>query len=409
MAFWSPIAVRTGMVSDVKKIAVIGAGASGMFAATCAAEQGCKVDVYEHTEQAGKKILMTGNGKCNLTNLHMGSDCYYHDSDDQNILEKLLSEFSPADTIKWFERHGLLIRKRDTYVYPYCEQASAVRDVLYRSMIQSGVKLQCAYDCYHELEQLPDGGFRIGGKKYDCLILACGGKSARNTGSDGSGYEIAKKMGHHIITPRAALVQLHTDLPQFKLLGGLRVQGSVTYHGYTQKGEIQFTEYGISGIAVFQLSRIAVKDGFAQRKEAILDLYPDYSLEELTEIIADRISQSTNTDYEQALTGILHTKLIAYALKVLSLKDRSSAAGQIALLVKQMRIPITGSHKLDCAQVTQGGIPLYEVKEHLESVYVKGLYFTGEILDVDGICGGYNLQWAWSSGYAAAMECARDK
>lgn len=393
----------------MKKVAVIGAGASGMFAAVCMAEQGCRVDVYEHMDQTGKKILMTGNGKCNLTNLYMGEDCYYHDSDEKNILHQILADFSPTDAVAWFEKHGLLTRKKGTYVYPYCEQASAVRDVLYRSMLQAGVRLYCNYDCYRKLKVLSNGSFQIEEKTYDCLILACGGKSARSTGSDGSGYEIAKKLGHHVAEPKAALVQLHTDLPEFKLLAGLRAQGSVTYAGHIQKGEIQFTEQGISGIAVFQLSRLAVKAGFEKRTEAVLDLYPEYTKEELTGIIADRIGQSMPKDYEQALTGILHTKLIAYVLKVIPWSTCKNVAEWIASFLKEMKIPITGSHKLDFAQVTQGGIPLFEVNECLESTYVKRLYFTGEILDVDGICGGYNLQWAWASAHRVAMDCIHNK
>lgn len=401
------------------KIAVIGAGAAGMFAAVCAAERGAEVCLYEHMEEAGKKLLMTGNGKCNLTNLYVDGDCYYSDSDKEDILWQVLDGFTPTDTIAWFQQHGLMTRNRDGYIYPYCEQAAVVREVLLRSLEKAGVEICYGYDCYRSLKQLPDGAFLIGNREYDRLILACGGKSARHTGSDGSGYELAKKFGHHIIEPKPALVQLHTNLPEWKQLAGVRAQGSVTIHGHTQTGELQFTEYGISGIAVFQLSRLAVKEGFSKPVEAYLDLCPEYPAENLKEIVIDRISRLKSKPLLQALSGTIHTKILAYLLSALHLSEKNTSdfsgcqnmqymqdtVDRIVNFIKHMPVPITGSHKLDAAQVTQGGIPLYEVDASLQSVFTKGLYFAGEMMDVDGICGGYNLQWAWASGHVAACRC----
>lgn len=404
------------------KIAVIGAGAAGMFAAIGAAERGAQVCIYEHMEEAGKKLLMTGNGKCNLTNLKIEQECYYSDSDESNLHWQILSAFRPEDTVSWFEAHGLMVRNRNDYIYPYCEQAHVVRDVLLRSCEQTGVKIVYGYDCYKKLEVCADGRFRIGNESYDRLILACGGKSARHTGSDGSGYELAKRFGHTVVAPKPALVQLHTNLPEFKRMAGVRAQGSVTIDDWTQSGEIQFTEFGISGIAVFQLSRHAVKkllERPEQSVEASLDLCPDITREKLQKTIADRIGQCKKVTLFETLTGTVHTKILEYILFSLNLtrcttKTLTEApekliktAKQITNMIKDMRIPIVGSHKLDAAQVTQGGIRLDEVTESLESVHQKGLFFAGEMLDVDGICGGYNLQWAWASGYAAAQGCLR--
>ncbi len=399
------------------RIAVIGAGAAGMFAAICAAERGAQVRIYEHMEEAGKKLLMTGNGKCNLTNLRLERECYHTDSDNQDVMWQVLSGFSSEDAVAWFEKHGLMVRSRDGYVYPYCEQASVVRQMLLRSCEQAGVSIRYSYDCYRTLQITSDGRFQIGEEIYDRLILACGGKSARYTGSDGSGYELAKRFGHRVIEPKPALVQLHTDLPDFKQLAGVRAQGSVTIGDRTERGEIQFTEFGISGIAVFQLSRHVVKAGF--KIEAHIDLCPEYSLERLKEIVIDLIGQAKNKTLLHALTGTVHTKILEYMLLTLGYAqmraDELQAADKheelmavterIAEFLKGMCVPIIGSHKLDAAQVTQGGIPLFEVDASLQSVHQKGLFLAGEMLDVDGVCGGYNLQWAWASGYAAAQGC----
>lgn len=404
------------------KIAVIGAGAAGMFAAISAAENGAQVCIYEHMEEAGKKLLMTGNGKCNLTNLKIMPECYYSDSDERNLCWSILSVFTPKDTVSWFEKHGLMVRNRNDYIYPYCEQAHVVRDVLVRNCEQMGVKMVYAYDCYRKLEVCTDGRFRVGNEYYDRLILACGGKSARHTGSDGSGYELAKRFGHAVIAPKPALVQLHTNLPEFKRMAGVRAQGSVTIGGQMQSGEIQFTEFGISGIAVFQLSRQAVLKLWEQPKqqiEARLDLCPDITGEKLNKIIADRIGQYKGRTLLEALAGTIHSKILEYILYTLNLTKCTTeefvdapaklkkTTEQITHAIKAMCIPIVGSHKLDAAQVTQGGIRLDEVTDSLESVHQKGLFFAGEMLDVDGICGGYNLQWAWASGYAAAQGCVQ--
>ncbi len=404
------------------KIAVIGAGAAGMFAAIGVAQSGAQVCIYEHMEEAGKKLLMTGNGKCNLTNLKIEPECYHSDSDGSNLRWQILSAFTPEDTVSWFEAHGLMVRNRNDSIYPYCEQAHVVRDVLLRSCKQAGVKIVYGYDCYRNLEVCSDGRFRIGNESYDRLILACGGKSARHTGSDGSGYELAKRFGHTVIAPKPALVQLHTNLPEFKRMAGVRAQGRVTIDGRIQSGEIQFTEYGISGIAVFQLSRHAVKE-FLERPEqcmeASLDLCPDITREKLRKIVSVQIGQCKTVTLLQALTGTVHTKILEYILSRLNLtkcttealiaapEKLTKTADQITNMIKDMRIPIVGSHKLDAAQVTQGGIRLDEVTDSLESVHQKGLFFAGEMLDVDGICGGYNLQWAWASGYVAAQGCLR--
>ena len=402
------------------KIAVIGAGASGMFAAVQAAENGAQVCIYEHMDEAGKKLLMTGNGKCNLTNLKIASEDYYSDSDARNLRWQILSAFMPENTVSWFEKHGLMVRNRNDYIYPYCEQAAVVREVLLRACKQAGVKIVYGYDCYRSLEVNADGRFCIGEEYYDRLILACGGKSARHTGSDGSGYELAKRFGHTVVAPKSALVQLHTNLPEFKRMAGVRAQGSITLGSSTQSGEIQFTEYGISGIAVFQLSRHAVRslaEEKTQQIEVSLDLCPDITREKLQEIITDQISQCEKNSLFEALTGTVHTKILEYILFRLRLEKcmlqeiagapekRKETVNQLVNILKDMRIPIVGSHKLDVAQVTQGGIRMDEVTGSLESVHQKGLFFAGEMLDVDGICGGYNLQWAWASGYAAAQGC----
>lgn len=403
-----------------KNIAVIGAGAAGMMAAITAARAGASVTVYEHRGEAGRKLLMTGNGKCNLTNRRMDAR-YYHSGckDGENMIRSVLAGFDEMQTLAFFHEIGLLTYERDGYVYPQSEQAVTVRDVLVRECLIAGVSIHYDTDVYPLLEYQKDMGyFVIGSQRYDCLILACGGKSERQTGSDGSGYEIAKRFGHQIATPLPGLVPLYTSEPEWQMLSGVRakarlrlfVEGMLSGEAC---GELQFTAQGISGIPVFELSRTAVHslaDGKCVEAEiCFLNERKQETIRELVERMLARGDAGKNGDLQEEicikkrLTGIVNDKVIDFILH----KTREDClAEQVTRLLFSSRIVITGHGKLDHAQVTSGGVLLDEVDGHLESRLCSGLFFAGEILDVDGICGGYNLQWAWSSGYAAGKAAA---
>lgn len=399
---------------------MIGAGAAGMMAAVTAAREGALVTVYEHRSEAGRKLLMTGNGKCNLTNRRMDARYYYSGcAEGEHIIRSVLAEFDETRTLTFFHEIGLLTYERDGYVYPQSEQAVTVRDVLFRECLLSGVLFHFDTDIYSLLNYEKDTGtFTIGNQKYDRLILACGGKSERQTGSDGSGYELAKRFGHRIGTPLPGLVPLYTRESGWELLTGVRAKARLCLfvEGTMVKescGELQFTAQGISGIPVFELSRIAVHSICeGKRVEAEICFLNGRDQEAIQSLVGWMLArgigtegyiQNTRLSRKERMTGIVNDKILDF---ILQKTGGECLAEQMTRLLFSCRIAITGYGKLDHAQVTSGGILLDEVSAQLESRLCRGLFFAGEMLDVDGICGGYNLQWAWSSGYAAGRAAA---
>lgn len=404
-----------------RSVAVIGAGAAGMMAAVTAAREGASVTVYEHRSEAGRKLLMTGNGKCNLTNRRMDARYYYSGcAEGEHIIQSVLAEFDETQTLAFFHEIGLLTYERDGYVYPQSEQAVTVRDVLFRECLLSGVLFHFDTDIYSLLNyEKKTGTFAIGNQKYDRLILACGGKSERQTGSDGSGYELAKRFGHRIGTPLPGLVPLYTGESGWELLTGVRAKARICLfvEGTMVKescGELQFTAQGISGIPVFELSRIAVHSIYEGKRVEAEICFLNGRDQEAVQSLADRMLvresvmtggqlQNAGLSPKQKLTGLVNDKILDF---ILQKTGEEGLAEQVTRLLFSCRIAITGYGKLDHAQVTSGGILLDEVSAQLESRLCRGLFFAGEMLDVDGICGGYNLQWAWSSGYAAGRAAA---
>ncbi|MCM1538275.1 MAG: aminoacetone oxidase family FAD-binding enzyme [bacterium] len=417
-----------------KSIAVIGAGAAGMMAAVAAARAGAAVTIYEHRSEAGRKLLMTGNGKCNLTNLRMGTSYYYCGSEcGQRMVSSVLSEFDEEDTLSFFHGIGLLTYDRDGYVYPQSDQAVTVRDVLVRECLYQGVTFRYEIDVYPLMRQEKENGkFMIGETRFDCVILACGGKSERQTGSDGSGYELAKRFGHRVRTPLPALVPLYTDEADWQSMAGVRVKAGIRLfvdgiEAGEAQGELQLTAQGISGIPVFELSRIAVHAIYEGRSvEAEICFLNGREREQVEALLRQMLARGRGKNAAQTgarekgeilqkMTGIVNSKVLSFLLERVcrgaermqkALPDEGELAAEMARQLCALRIRISGYGKLEHAQVTSGGILFEEVTEHLESRLCKGLFFAGEMLDVDGICGGYNLQWAWSSGFAAGMRAA---
>lgn len=423
-----------------------------MMAAVAAARAGAAVTIYEHRSEAGRKLLMTGNGKCNLTNLRMGSSYYYCDSEcGQRVVSSVLSEFDGEDTLSFFHGIGLLTYDRDGYVYPQSDQAVTVRDVLVRECVYQGVTFCYDVDVYPLLRQEKENGrFMIGEARFDSVILACGGKSERQTGSDGSGYEIAKRFGHRISTPLPALVPLYTDEAGWQSMAGVRVKAGVRLlvdgiEAGKAQGELQLTAQGISGIPVFELSRIAVHAIYGGKSvEAEICFLNGREREQVEALIRRMLARGRkekehtgmlcetggvfcasdeqekngrrNMSVQQLLTGIVNEKILSFLVSrngwetAEGLHKIKTSDEQLAKAMTQqlfsLRISISGHGKLEHAQATSGGVLFEEVTEHLESRLCKGLFFAGEMLDVDGICGGYNLQWAWSSGFAAGMRAA---
>lgn len=400
-------------------IIVIGGGASGMTAAIAAARAGALVTILEHGARVGKKILSTGNGRCNLTNLDQSPNNYRGSRPEFAL--GALRQFSVADTLRFFGELGIHTKNRNGYLYPKSDQASAVLDVLRMELSRLGVLVECEVDIKGIV--LTGDGFAVKTDKgtRDCkkLILAAGSKAAPKTGSDGSGYALAKTLGHHIITPAPALVQLMAEGDFFKSLAGVRTDAQVTlcidnHIAHSEAGELQLTATGISGIVVFQISRFASRALLAKKRvEAILNFLPDFDKESWDSFLAQRIRHNGYKTMEEFFIGLFHKKLIPVLLKKAAIKRERCADSlsdyEWTLLweaIHSFTVKITAANSFDNAQVCCGGVDTREINEcTMESRKIPGLFFAGEIMDVDGACGGYNLQWAWSSGFVAG-SCA---
>lgn len=403
-------------------IGVIGGGAAGMMAAITAAGQGAKVTILERGERVGKKLLMTGNGKCNLGNLDLDMEKYY--GSDREWIAGSLERFGTEDTVRFFRSLGLLLKNKNGYLYPACEQASVVLDVLRNELKTLGVEI--ITECKINKIQKEKSGNQImvsdGNRElvFDRVILACGSKAAPKTGSDGSGYKLAKQLGHVIVPTVPALVQLKCEEEYLKAVAGVRAEGRVEVYKddvcvASETGEIQFTDYGISGIPVFQISRVVNYILREQNSvEVVLNLMPDYGEDDFEQLIVSRKLLQTDRTVEEFFTGMLNKKLMTLFAKLSGLKSNApveqaeeTAVRQVYEYCRSWKLHIIGSNPYDNAQVCAGGVDVTYVSEDMESRQVPGVFFAGELLDVDGKCGGYNLQWAWCSGYLAGMAATR--
>lgn len=404
-----------------RKVGVIGGGAAGMTAAVFAARAGAEVTILERNDRVGKKLLVTGNGKCNLGNYHLTMEEYY--GNNPKWIEKALQSFGTEETVDFFRGLGLLLKERNGYIYPACEQAAVVLDVLRFELQSLGVEIitECKINSIYKEKESGKIFLSDGTKKYtfDAVILACGSKAAPKTGSDGSGYKLAKQIGHRIIPTVPALVQLKCSEDYLKAVAGVRADASIKVYDNgecvaCERGELQLTEYGISGIPVFQLSRMVNYILRDKPEVAVeIDFLPDYDEDALEKLYCVRNTLQGKRTVEEFFTGMLNKKLMALFIKMAGLKgnalveqsDKSKIA-QVYRLCKSWKVHVNGSNPYDNAQVCAGGVDTAEVSENMESLKMPGVYLAGELLDVDGKCGGYNLQWAWCSGYLAGRAAA---
>lgn len=411
-----------------KQVAVIGGGAAGLTAAIWAARSGASAVILEHTDRVGKKILSTGNGRCNLTNSKMEASCYR--SGDPQFPMEAISQFGWKDTLRWFSSMGLLCRCRmESYYYPMSDQASAVLDCLRMECSRLGITIRTGIQP-ERIRRMREGRrsfYEImtdqGEVRADAVILACGSKAAPNTGSDGSGYELAKSLGHRIIKPLPALVQLRCQGNHYRQLAGIRTEADLRLlvndrEMWRERGELQITDYGISGIPVFQLSRFAAR-GMDEGKKVrvMIDFLPFMDKKESRIFLEQRFAEFGDRNGEDFFTGVLHKKLAAVLLKMAGIRlDQPVSSASIRqrdhLLraIKEYEALVSSVNPFANAQVCCGGVDVREVDPStMESRLMGDIYFAGEILDVDGICGGYNLQWAWSSGKAAGCRAAQKR
>lgn len=425
-------------------VVVAGGGASGLAAAIFAADNGARVTVLEHNDRVGKKILATGNGKCNLTNMSGMYGKYY--SSDNDSLDKIYSALARFDAVKtrdFFKKLGLFTKeKRDHGVYPVSEQASIVLDVLRSECDRLGVNIWTDSEITSIVPDRNGGVINItkyireyraqnkGGRKikksmvlaekkesvlYDKLILATGGKASPAFGSDGSGYRLAESLGHSIIKPLPALVQLKCSGDFFKAVSGVRAQSRLTLYidgisAADGEGELQLTDYGISGIAVFQFSRLASR-ALYDGKKCEVGINFIFCIDDYARL---KITDYQHKTVEEFLSGLVHKKIASVICrkKGISVGMTVGQAGEKRVcecieLLKDFRVTVVEPNSFENAQVSCGGVPLKEVGCSFESVICDNVYIVGELLDCDGICGGYNLQWAWTTGAIAGTAAAK--
>lgn len=402
------------------EIAVIGGGASGLMAAITAKKSGKEVIILERKDRILKKVLITGNGRCNITNVNANISNYF----GKNIssVENILNRFTPQDTMDFFNELGIICDEENRgKVYPLSGQASSVVDALRFEAERLGIKIETEF----YVRKIEKDGFKFriyseDRKKIEAgrVILAAGGQSYPELGSNGSGFELAKELGHSVTKLSPSIVQLKTEKHQVKGLQGIKTDVAVTAYGDNKKictydGELLFTDYGISGNVVFNISFVMP---LYKNVEFEIDFMEKFDYNELYEMLKERKRILSHLTMENYFNGMINKKLGQFLSKVSGIEKLSkpvkdlndSDIRKLCTVLKKYRVKILETTGFKNAQVTAGGVSLDEVNaETLESKIVKGLYFSGEVLDVYGECGGFNLQWAWASGYIAGENSAK--
>ncbi len=402
------------------EIAIVGGGASGLAAAVFCARQcgGDRVVLLEKQARVGKKLLATGNGICNITNRH-ATVAHYHGEGAAAFVRPALEAFPPAAATEFFRSIGVLCAPREAgREYPLCQQAGAVLDSLRLELARLNVTEHCNVTV-HRITPDKDG-FSLALNTGDVVharrvVLATGGAAAPTLGGSSDGYALATALGHRKTPLFPSIVQVRTDTTFVRAMKGLRTDATVTFclNGQplrSHTGELLFTEYGISGPAVMQISRDV---GDWERRKlgtmtAQIDLLPSIDKLSLLTLLSERRHlQRTASDF---LTGLLNKRIGQTVCRMAGLTLEtptdtlaSGTLHRLADTIKGMTLPVLGTQGLSGAQVTAGGIATDDVDPHtMASRRVPGLYLIGEMLDVDGDCGGFNLQWAWASAYLAA-------
>ena len=400
-------------------VGIIGGGASGMAAALAASENPyTQVFLFERQSRVGRKLLATGNGRCNLSNIHADSTRYHGAA--PSFCQFALDAFSPDATLLWFHNLGLYTVTEDSgKVYPYSDQANSVVDILRLNLNRPNITLYTGA----EIQKIKhvENGFTLyfADETFVCdkLIVACGGLAGSKLGGSMSGYKLLAKLGHRSTKLRPALVQLKSDWKALPGLKGVRAQcrAEIIHNGVVfgqSCGEIQFTEYGLSGPVIFEVSR----DVCAESGEwyCRLDLLPDVTVHQLKQELYRR--KNTSLPVQELLTGILHNRLGRVLTQAAGVSLNGICADlteqdihEVCQAVKCFEISLTEPMGMDSAQVTAGGVITEQFDpESMESRLIPGLYACGEVLDIDGDCGGFNLQWAWSSGRLAGLSAGKE-
>ena len=380
------------------KVIVIGGGASGLIAAITAKECGHNVTILEKNKKLLEKVSITGNGRANLSNANINPDNY---TGDRDLVKNVLSKYS-VDFIKdYFLKLGLITTTINDCIYPYSQQATSLVDVLRNKATKVGVVIKTDNEVRSvskvQNQFVVDTGYDY---KCDKLIIATGGRSYESTGSTGDGYVFAKALGHNIVHTEPGLVPLVVDDVITKA-AGVRVNCSISYNNKSEVGQLQITNYGISGIIVFNISNI-IKDG----ESVSIDFVPEYSTEDVEKYLSEL--SSNNVTALNCLDAFFNKKLSNVFLNKCNIKADvvmdENQIREISNTIKNYQLSVERKLGYYKAQITVGGVDASEINhDTLQSNLVEGLYFAGEVLNVNGICGGFNLHFAWASGHRAGL------
>ncbi len=392
----------------MKNVVIIGGGASGLMSAIWAARCGANVTILEHNEKVGKKILATGNGRCNLTN--RTQDAHFYRSSNPTFPWKIISQFPSEETMQFFEELGIYFKDKNGWIYPYTEQAASVTEVLELEARHRKVKIKSNEEVV-SIEKNSNGFDVITQTwKYACdrVIIACGTNASSVEGSSDTGYQLAKNLGHTLVQPLPALCALKGKGNYFAKWAGTKMDTSLRLEinnsiYIEERGEVLLTDYGISGICVFQISRFAIRaiqEG--KQVQCHLDFMPELSEKQLLHMLEQRRSTCPYKSTQELLIGLIPKKLIPLVV------TKKCTDEMIVRQLKDWVLPIKEAYSIKQAQVCSGGVSTKELSNSLESKLQPGIFFAGEVVDVDGPCGGYNLQWAWSSGAVAGKASAKE-
>lgn len=403
----------------MSKVIIIGAGASGLTAAITARRENHEVILLEKNNICGKKILKTGNGRCNYYNIDQNLR-HYHSS-NQELIKEIITKENLQAVLTFFDSIGIIPKLKDGYYYPYSNQAVSIQNALIEEAKYLNVKIET--NIY--IEKI---NYLTNEKKYEIItteknyytpniIIATGSNASLKNDSIGNGYQLLKNLGHTIIKPLPALVQLNINQTFLKEWSGIRAEATIKLledneEKRTENGEILLTNYGLSGICIMQLSGQIARGLYNNKKEeVIINFLPTFATnrQDFIEFLNRRDCQLPNRNISQLLDGILNYKLVNILIKISNiplskkwsqLNERNKSI--LASNFVELRLEITSTKSLEKAQVTSGGVPLTEINtKTMSSKKLKNLYITGELLDIDGDCGGYNLTFAWISGLLA--------
>lgn len=409
----------------MRDIIIIGGGASGLLAAIYATKTGRKVTILEKNKTCGKKILITGNGKCNYWNEAQSLN-HYH-TNNIEILKNILTESNKQEILNFFDSIGIIPRVKDGYYYPFSNQATSIQTALLTEAKIQGVEIITETEVLSINKDNNNYQIITNNGKYLCnkVIISTGSYACPKTGSDGLGYKLLTSLGHSLITPLPALVQLKANTPYLKEWHGIRSDVSVSLIENnnpiaTQTGEIQLTDYGVSGICIFCLSGQVSRGLYQNKKEQLsinfLHPFNINTKEDFIKWMTNRNKKVLNRTISDLLDGLLNYKLINLILKLSKIK-RETRWNNLSTEEKYLlgnnltnfTLDITGTNSFESAQTCTGGIPLTEINPNtMESLKTNNLYITGELLDIDGECGGYNLTIAWITGMLAGIGASND-